>query len=70
MEGVEPENRAVTVVKAALAVPTFAALAAASIAVHTSITAAVVAYNLLWRRRQQRLQLLQRQAETASYWVH
>jgi hypothetical protein len=45
-------GRAVAVVKAALAIPTFAALTAASIAVHTSISAAVVAYNLLWRRRQ------------------
>ena len=48
----EEGNRAVIAVKAALAVPTFAALTAASIAVHASIGAAVLAYNILWRRRQ------------------
>ena len=64
------ENRAVTVVKAALAVPTFAALAAASIAVHTSIAAAVAAYNLVWRHRQHRLQLLRRELGGGEYWVH
>ena len=46
------EDRVVVAVKAALAVPTFAALTAAAIAVHTSIGVGVVAYNLLWRRRQ------------------
>jgi hypothetical protein len=66
----EEGNRAVTVVKAALAVPTFAALAAASIAVHTSITAVVIAYNLMWRRKHQRLQLLRRELGEGVYWVH
>jgi hypothetical protein len=64
------ENRAVTVVKAALAVPTFAALAAASIAVHTGITAAVIAYNLMWRHRQHRMQILRRELGAGVYYVH
>ncbi len=63
----EEGNRAVNVVKAALAVPTFAALAAASIAVHTGITAAVVAYNLMWRHRQH---VLRRELGAGVYWVH
>jgi hypothetical protein len=66
----EEGNRTVNVVKAALAVPTFAALAAASIAIHTSISAAVLAYNLVWRRRQQRLQMLRRELGSGVYWLH
>jgi hypothetical protein len=66
----EEGNRTVNVVKAALAVPTFAALAAASIAIHTSISAAVLAYNLVWRRRQQRLQMLRRELGSGIYWLH
>jgi hypothetical protein len=66
----EPENRAFTVVKAALAVPTYAALAAASIAVHTGITAAVVAYNLLWRRKLQRNAMLRRELGPGVYFAN
>jgi hypothetical protein len=64
------ENRAVTVVKAALAVPTFAALAAASIAVHTGITAAVAAYNLMWRRQHRHHPILRRELGAGVYYVH
>jgi hypothetical protein len=64
------QNRAVTVVKAMLAVPTFAALAAASIAVHTSISAAVLAYNIMWRRRQHRLNLLRRELGPGIYYAN
>jgi hypothetical protein len=66
----EEGNRAVTVMKAALAVPTFAALAAASIAIHTSIAAAVAAYNLMYRRRQHRLELLRRELGSGIHWLH
>jgi len=65
----EESSRAITIVKAALAVPTYAALAAASIAVHTGITAAVLAYNLMWRRKQ-RLHLLRRELGAGIHWVH
>jgi hypothetical protein len=63
----ETESRAFTVVKAALAVPTFAALTAASIVVHTGIGAAVLAYNLMWRRRHG---LLRRELGPGVYYVN
>jgi hypothetical protein len=46
------EDRVLIAVKAAIAVPTIAALTAAAIAVHTSIGVGVIAYNLFWRRRE------------------
>jgi hypothetical protein len=65
----DEESRAVGVVKAAIAVPTFAVLAAASIAVHTSISAAVIAYNVLWRRRQ-RAHMLRRELGPGVYYAN
>jgi hypothetical protein len=42
--------KGVTVAKAALFIPTIAALAAVSYAMHGTISAAVMVYSSLWRR--------------------